>query len=483
MVSERTATGHPRPPAAVPDPEVWDVAVIGGGNAGIVSALAARGAGASVVVLEKAPVLFRGGNSRHTRNIRVVHHDSDAYSPGVYSSKEVWRDLCGIGTGPNDEQLARLTVQASESAPAWMSQHGARWQAPLAGTLHLERTNRFFLGGGKALLNSYYRTAQAMGVAIRYDTVVEEVVLDGDTCTELVTVTGGVRSRLRARSVICASGGYEANIEWLQRFWGPAADNFHIRGPKYNDGAILARLLAGGAASAGHERGFHAVAVDARSPRYDGGIATRIDAIPYAVVLNADARRFYDEGEEIWPKRYATWGARIAEQREQIAYAVWDRKVQGLFLPPMYGVYQGASVAEVAGQVGLDAAAAEAEIGRYNDAVVAGNGPAFDRARLDGRATVGLDPPKTNWAQTISDPPFYAVPMRPGITFTYRGVAVDECARVRREDGGTFANVFAAGEIMSGNILSTGYMAGFGMTIGTVWGRIAGREAALHVHR
>jgi tricarballylate dehydrogenase len=226
---------------------------------------------------------------------------------------------------------------------------------------------------------------------------------------------------------------------------------------------------------AGQERGFHSVAIDARSPRFDGGIATRLDSIPFSIVVNSGGTRFYDEGEELWPKRYAIWGRNIAGQPGQIAYSVWDAKVNRLFLPPMYGPVSAASVAGVATGLGLDPDALAATVAEYNKAVVAGT---FDPSRLDGCRTGGLTPPKSNWAQPIDTPPFYGIAMRPGITFTFMGVKVTREARVRTGDGGAFGNVFAAGEIMSGNVLSSGYLGGFGLTIGTVWGRIAGAAAA-----
>ena len=458
----------------------WDVVVIGGGNAALVSALSARDAGARVLMVERAPTAFRGGNSRHTRNVRCVHNAADEYNTGAYVFDELWKDLCGVGKGPSNERLAEFTVRQSEFAPQWMADHGVRWQRPLSGTLHLGRTNRFFLGGGKALVNAYYRRAATAGIEIIYDSTVERLEFDGDRCTELIVRNDGKEYRLRPPAVVCASGGFEANIDWLRRYWGDAALNYHIRGPVYNDGTVLAQLFEAGAESAGEERGFHAIAVDARSPKFDGGIATRLDTIPYGIAVNRDGHRFYDEGEDIWPKRYAVWGGNIARQPDQIAYSFWDSKVRGLFLPPMYGVYRGDSVGEVAAQMGVDPPTVTATIEAYNAAVDRSGTTAFDPAVLDGLGTRGLDPPKSNWAQPIDTPPYFGIAMRPGITFTYMGVAVTEESRIRRVDGSLLANVFAAGEIMSGNILSTGYLAGFGMTIGTVWGRIAGTEAAKH---
>jgi tricarballylate dehydrogenase len=475
------AAGNTAPDTAWDQP--WDVAVLGGGNAALVSALTAADHGARVLLLERAPAVFRGGNSRHTRNVRCAHDAADGYVTGPYPDAELRRDLDGVGSGPSNEALADLTIAESRSVPEWMGEHGVRWQPALRGTLGLARTNRFFLGGGKALVNSYYRTAQRAGIAVRYEASVEGLewsATDGGTCAAVIVDTQAGTRRVRAKTVIAASGGFEANIGWLSRYWGDAARNYHVRGPRYNDGTVLELLLGAGAERAGEERGFHAVAVDARSPKFDGGIATRLDSIPFGIVVNAEGRRFYDEGDDIWPKRYAIWGGNIARQPGQIAYALWDSRVQGLFLPPMYGAYRDDTLAGLSRQLGLDPGKVAATVDGFNAAVDKGPGGDFTMAEKDGRRTEGIDPPKSNWAQRLDTPPFYGVPMRPGITFTYLGVAVTGEARVRTADGGTFGNVFAAGEIMSGNILSSGYLAGFGMTIGTVWGRIAGREAARH---
>jgi tricarballylate dehydrogenase len=454
----------------------WDVAVIGGGNAAVVAAIAANEAGARVLVLERAPRHMRGGNSRHTRNVRCASGDA-APGSGGYGYAELWNDLCAVGDGPSNEGLAQFTVEQSATVPGWMSARGVRWQAALTGTLHLGRTNQFFLGGGKALLNTYYRRTEASpGIEVCYDAMVEDLEFDGAVCTGLIVLAGGARYQVRARAVICASGGFEANIGWLRRYWGDAADNYVIRGTPYNDGHVLARLYHAGAARAGQERGFHAICVDARAPRFDGGIATRLDSIPFGIVVNRNAQRFYDEGEDLWPKRYAAWGSHVAVQPGQQAWSLWDSKVNGLFLPPMYGAASAGSFAALAQHFGLDEAQLSRTVEEFNAAVVPG---AFDPTALDSCHTKGLTPPKSHWAQALDQPPFFGVPIRPGITFTYMGVAVGPDARVVLQDGSAFGNVYAAGEIMSGNILSTGYLAGFGMTIGTVWGRHAGTGAAI----
>ena len=456
----------------------WDVVVIGGGNAGVVAALAANDLGARVLIVERAPKHMRGGNSRHTRNIRCIH-EADYFSRGPYYFDELWRDLCKVGDGPNNEDLARFTVRDSATMLDWMYTHGARWQLPLAGTLHLDRTNRFFLGGGKALLNSYYNeVARRHGIEVVYDAKVEDLEFVGHRCESVIVSYGESQHRVRAQAVICASGGFEASLDWLRQYWGDAVNGYIIRGTPYNDGHILGRLLAAGAAREGQEQGFHAIAVDARSPRFDGGIATRQDAIPLGIVVNRDAARFHDEGADLWPSCYAHWGGHIARQPGQFAVALWDAKVNGLFLPPLYGAYSAQDVPALAATVGLNPQALAHTVSEYNAAVVSGT---FDHSVLDDCHTDGLTIPKSHWAQRLDRPPYYAVTLRPGITFTYMGVRVQADARVVLAEGQAFDNIYAAGEIMSGNILSTGYLAGFGMTIGSVWGRQAGTEAAKNV--
>ena len=463
------------------DDQPWDVIVVGGGNAALCAAMSAHDLVRRVLVIERSARWDRGGNSRHTRNIRCVHAAADDYNTGAYLFDELWKDLCGVGTGPSNEALAELTVRSSETVPQWMTEHGIRWQPPLAGTLHLGRTNRFFLGGGKALINAYHRTLEQLEIPVLYEATVVELVMEGTRCTGVVAVVDGQTLTLRAGAVVCASGGFEANLDWLRRYWGDAVDNYSIRGPRHNDGLVLQALYDKGAASAGEEKAFHAVAVDARSPTFDGGIATRLDMIPFAIVVNSSGCRFYDEGEELWPKRYAIWGRNIAEQPGQKAFSIWDAKVNHLFLPPMYGTYQSDTIAGLAELLDLPVESVQRTVDEYNAAVGTGD---FDPSKLDGSSTSGLHPDKTNWAQRIDTAPYSGIAMKPGITFTYMGVAVDQDAHVRAGDGQRFENVFAAGEIMSGNILSTGYLAGFGLTIGTVWGRIAGRNAGAYVeHR
>jgi tricarballylate dehydrogenase len=237
---------------------------------------------------------------------------------------------------------------------------------------------------------------------------------------------------------------------------------------------MLRVMLDHGAKPVGDPRQGHAVAIDARAPKFDDGIGTRLDCIPFGIVVNRDACRFYDEGEDYWPKRYAIWGRLVAKQPDQIAYCLIDAKSIDLFMPSVFPPVRAESVRAMAQKLTLDPAALEATVAAFNAAVRPG---AFDPAALDTCRTQGLDPPKSHWARPLDTPPFYAYPVRPGITFTYLSLTVNPRAQVIMQDDRTAANIFAAGEIMSGNILRQGYMAGFGMTIGTVFGRIAGKES------
>jgi len=452
--------------------------VVGGGHAALSAALSARRAGRRVLVLERAPQHMRGGNSRHTRNVRCAHDRADPYLTGEYGEDEFLEDLRKVGGGQVNVDLARFAISESRTLPPWMTEHGATWQRALSGTLSLGRTNRFFLGGGKALLNAYYDTCRRLGVEVRYEAGVEDIVVEGRRAEAVVLRRGGSRELVRGKAVVVAAGGFEANLGWLKRYWGAAADNFVVRGTPYNDGTVLAALLEKGAAQVGDPKGFHAIAVDARAPKYDGGIATRLDSIPFGIVVNQAGARFSDEGEDLWPKRYASWGARVAAQPGQIAYSIFDAKAIGCFLPPLYKPFQADSIAALAALLQIDPGALVSTVDAYNRAT-AGN-TAFRADALDGLCTRGLGLPKSNWARPIDRPPFCASPLRPGVTFTYMGVGVDETARLVDRHGRPFANLYAAGEIMSGNILASGYLAGFGMTIGGVFGRLAGREAATH---
>jgi len=453
-----------------------DVLVIGGGNAALCAALMAREAGASVLLLEASPRAWRGGNSQHTRNLRCMHDAPQDVLVDAYPEEEFWQDLYKVTGGITDEALARLVIRASSSCRPWMRSHGVRFQPSLSGALHTARTNAFFMGGGKALVNAYYRSAQALGVQVRYDAPVARIELQGG---RFVAAFVG-EQRIEARACVLAAGGFESNIAWLREAWGRnergewPADNFIIRGTRFNQGTLLKFMLDAGADAIGGATQAHMVAIDARAPLYDGGICTRIDCVSLGVVVNREARRFYDEGEDFWPKRYAIWGRLVAQQPAQTAYSVIDAKAAGRFMPPVFPGVSAHTLPELARALELDEATFMQTLHAYNAACRVGH---FDHTTLDDCHTEGLAPAKTHWARPIDTPPFVAYALKPGITFTYLGLKVNKNAAVHF-GGRPSDNLFVAGEMMAGNVLGKGYTAGVGMSIGTAFGRIAGAQAA-----
>lgn len=450
--------------------------VIGGGNAGLCAAITARTRGARVLVLESSPRVFRGGNSRHTRNLRCMHDAPTPILSEAYTEAEYIADLLRVTNGRTNEQLAHMAVRDSASLPSWLMSLGVRFQPSLRGALQLGRTNAFFLGGGKALINSEYAAAERIGVEIFYDAEVFHLeVVDGRFCSARALI-GGEQTLVHAKAVVLASGGFESNLEWLKEAWGEAANNFLVRGTPYNTGRILRVMLEHGAQPVGDARQCHAVAIDARAPKFDGGIVTRLDCLPLGIVVNQFGERFYDEGEDFWPKRYAIWGRLVASQPGQIAYAVIDSKAVGRFMPSVFPAFRSDTISGLADQLTLPPGKLKTTVARFNASVRSG---VFDHTVLDGCCTTDLTPAKSHWAQSIDTPPFLGYPLRPGITFTYLGLKIDEDARVLMSGGTPSDNIFAAGEIMAGNILGEGYAAGVGMMIGTSFGRVAGREAAV----
>jgi len=402
-----------------------DVLVIGGGLAALCAAISARRAGVSVLMVEAAPRELRGGNTRHSRNLRIMHAEPSAALPGAYPEAEFLEDLAKASKGACDGALARLLVRQSALLPAWLAGHGVVFQAK---HIPFSRKTAFFLGGGKAALNALYAAAERMGVRILYGNKVDAVQMS-------VSAAGP----FRARSIIACCGGEQANA---------AAHGFINRGTAFAKGEILRSLLSQGVASVGSEEAAHLVAVDARFRGHDGGIVTRVDGMEHGIVVDAAGRRAQDENAFTGPTRYAMWGRLVAELPERRAALILDadgvQKIPLFALPPL----QAGSLPELAFLLRMEAETVERS------------------AKESGR---------------IVRPPFFAFPIRPGITFSCLGVKVDEKALLIGEGGASCAGMFAAGMIMAPNILGTGYLAGCGMTIGAAFGRIAGEEAARHV--
>lgn len=351
-------------------------------------------------------------------------------------------------------------------------------QNPATGATPYSCRTAFLLGGGKAMINALYATAARLGVAIGYDSELVGLEFeDGRECRACV-VRDGRLERIVARAAVVCTGGHQANLGWLRQDIGAAAEGFMVRGTPYATGNVLRLLLDAGASAVGDPSRCHLVAVDGRGPRFDGGIITRITAIPHGIVVDRDCTRFGDERADAGKTHFARWGARIAERPDQTAYLIMDARGLSRALPTTWPPIQADSIAALAAKFQLDPIALARTIGDFNGAnAVSGNAPLV-------RQTVVTPAPLTPLAiAPLEVPPFAGYPIRPGITFTHFGVAVDDTMRIRMNDGRPANRVLAAGMIMAANILAEGYLAGLGVTIATVFGRLAGEAAARQAGR
>lgn len=401
------------------DPELEaDVHVIGGGTAALVAALTAAARGARVVLDEAAPPVFRGGNTRHSRNLRLAHAAPTAVQPGAYPVEEFAADVARAAEGAGDPALIEGLAEGSTEIADVLARHGVVFQTD---EVPPSRKTAFFLGGGRTAVNALYRAAERAGVTIRCGRRVESLAARG----------------VASPAVVVACGGSQSDL----------SHGFVDRGSPFVTGEILRDLLADGVRPVGAAGAHHLVAVDARSPDHDGGIVTRVDRLDLGMVVDAPGRRFAEEADERGPTRYALWGRRIAALPERFAWLVLDADGRAAMPPTVWPPLRFETLDAFAAAHGLDAAALAAS------------------AEACGR---------------VARPPFFAVPMRPGTAFGGLGVAVDARTRVVMRDGTAREGVFAAGMIMAAGVIGTGYVSGVALTIGAVFGRIAGEEAARH---
>ena len=434
----------------------WDVLVIGGGIAGLCAAIAARRRGVSVRLVESAPTALRGGNARHARNFRLAHDAPTRHSPGVYTSDEFLAELRKVSGEAGNGALARSLIGESVDIASWLMSCGVRLQDPAVGVIPYSRRTAFLLGGGKAMINALYQTAENIGVVISYDSEAT-TLCRADKCAWEATIGGAERREtLTARSLIAAAGGPGGDPDWLRAQFGPMADNFMIRGSSYSNGGLMQRLVDLGAEAVGHPTTCHMVAVDARGPKFDGGIVTRITAIPLGLVVDRNGESLTLANDNAGPSHYAEWGPRIAGRPGGAAFLILESEQLRRAKPAALAPVQAESCASLARALGLDPVALAAAIEAFNSNLRPG-------------------------ARPIKTPPFAAFPMRPGITFLHFGLAVDGQMRVALSDGRVFDNLFAAGMIMAANILPHGYIAGFGITLSVLSGRRAGEAAARYV--
>jgi tricarballylate dehydrogenase len=484
-----------------------DVIVVGGGNAALCAALSAAEAGGRVLLLERAPEKERGGNSVYTDGLmRVVYdgaEDIKALAPdlterqmeitdfGSYTEADFFDDMGRITQYRTDPDLCEILVTRSRDTLRWMRDQGVRFM-PDFGRQAYQVDGRFtFWGGatvavaagGPGLVEALYRSAERRGVDIRYGAWVRDLLRDDEGVHGVLVRIDGVTREYRAGAVVLACGGFEANAEMRTRYLGPGWDLAKVRGSRYNTGDGLEMALRAGARAYGHWSGCHATAWERNASDYGDLVLTpqfQRHNYPFGVVVNAEGKRFIDEGADFRNYTYAKYGRAVLDQPGQVAWQIFDAKTEHL----MRDEYRTRSVTKTTADT-LEALAAKLDevdgaqllrtLAEYNAAVR--DDVPFAPNVKDGRSADGLPVPRSNWAVKLDTPPYTAYAVTCGVTFTFGGVKIDLTGQVVDENDETIPGLFAAGE-MVGGIFYHNYPGASGLTSGAVFGRLAGRSAA-----
>jgi tricarballylate dehydrogenase len=484
----------------------FDVIIVGGGNAALCAALSARENAHRVLVLERAPEEESGGNSRFTAGLmRIVYNGPDDLRQlidlsedelartdfGTYTEEQFFDDMGRITEYRCDPDLTELLIRNSFPTVKWMRQKGVRFTAAWGrqafniggkfkfwGGLTLEA-----VGGGPGLVESLTQIAKKNGIELWYQARAVSLVADDDGVHGVVVKHHGKTKKLSSRSVVLAAGGFQANTEWRTRYLGPGWELAKVRGTRFNTGDAIEMALEIGAAAHGNWSGCHAVAWDRNAPE-TGDLAVgdgfQKHSYPWGVYINAEGKRFVDEGADFRNYTYAKYGRVILQQPKQFAWQIFDGKVKAQ-LRDEYRIKQVTKISantleelvskldDTNGVVALE------EIKKYNAAVQ--TQVPFNPNVKDGRCTKGLPVNKSNWANTLDTPPFEAYAVTCGITFSFGGLKINTHAQVINSDGEPIKGLYAAGELVGG-IFWFNYPGGSGLTNGSVFGRIAGASAA-----
>ena len=483
------------------------VVVVGGGNAALCAAIAARVAGARVLLLEKAPAPERGGNSFFTAGaFRFAHHGLDdlrrdvlpdlseaearAIDIDAYPEARFFDDLARLTENLTDPDLADTLVRRSRPTIVWMRAQGLRF-IPMFGrqAYRLGDRHRFWgglaveaVGGGPGLVEALYQRAEQLGVEVRYGVKAAGLRLDRrGAIRALATRDADGFHEVACRGVVLACGGFEANPEWRARYLGPDWELARVRGTRHNTGDGIRMALEINAQPYGHWSACHAVAWDLNAPPFGDrrvGDLFQKHSYPLGLIVNNRGERFVDEGADLRNYTYARYGREILRQPERAAFQLFDQKVVGL-LREEYRIREvtkaeASTLGELARKLEIDPAGLERTVAAFNQAVQPGD---FNPAILDGKATRGLTPPKSNWALPLDAPPYLGYAVTCGITFTFGGLRVDTRARVLDTEDRVIPGLYGAGELLGG-LFYHNYPGGAGLMAGAVFGRLAGESAA-----
>jgi tricarballylate dehydrogenase len=487
-----------------------DVLVVGKGNAALCAALAARDEGARVVMLEAAPEEESGGNSRFAGGVMRFAYDSvrdlqritdipadevDAVDWESNTKDQFYDDLYQVTSFRTDPQLSEILVTRSLDAMVWLRSQGARFAPNYRHQSAVVNGKRKFFGrmplwvsgGGPGLVQSLTDTAVKKGLEIFYDTRAVSLKYDGERVLGVHAKRQGKPLDFGARAVVLACGGFEANPEWRTRYLGPGWELAKVRGTRFNVGDGLRMALDIGACPFGNWSGRHAVSWERYAPEF-GDLnlpeSSYRHSFPLSLMINADGRRFVDEGAEFYNYTYAKYGGEVLKQPGQCAWQVFDAKVHHL-LRPEYDHKNvtrvtASTVEELANKMeGVNAAGFINTVRAFNAAVR--TDVPFNHAIKDGRSTVGIEPPKSNWAHPLDTPPFEAYAVTCGITFTFGGLRIlPETGQVLDVNFHPIPGLYTAGEMLGG-LFYFNYPAGTGLVSGVVFGRIAGAAAGVAV--
>ena len=485
----------------------YDVIVIGGGNAAFCAALSAREHCERVLVLERAPEAEAGGNTRFTAGaMRVVYdgvEDLRRLMPdltddevgrtdfGTYTEEQFLDDMGRVTQYRCDPDLTEILVKRSRDTLLWMRDKGVRF-VPIYGRQAFKIDGKFMFwggltveawGGGEGLVEALTKSGKKHGIDIWYSSRATGLLDDDDGVHGVQVKREGKTVEVRAKSVVLAAGGFQANTEWRARYLGPNWELAKVRGTRFNTGDVIGMALGIGASPSGNWSGCHAVGWERNAPEFGDlavGDAFQKHSYPWGIMINAEGKRFVDEGADFRNYTYAKYGRVILNQPGQFAWQIFDKKVLHL-LRDEYRIKQVTKVnantleelVEKLDDVNPQAALAETRA--YNVAVK--TGVPFNATIKDGRGTTGLAVNKSNWANTLDEPPFEAYAVTCGITFTFGGLRINTGAQVMSTDGGPIPGLYAAGELVGG-IFYFNYPGGTGLTNGAVYGRIAGAAAA-----